>query len=51
MFKDMKWGDARIQADPAARAFWKKALGSGEFLQSSPDLFDILSYGKDNLKQ
>jgi hypothetical protein len=50
MFKDMKWGDARIQADPEIRALWKKKMGSGEFLQSSPDLFKTLSYGQENPK-
>jgi len=51
MFKDMKWGDARVQADPEARAFWKNMMGTDEFLQSSPDLFDTLSYGQDDPKQ
>jgi hypothetical protein len=50
MFKDQKWGDARVQADPEIKALWVKEISSGDYLQSSPDLFDKLSFEQKELK-
>jgi hypothetical protein len=51
MFKSMRWGDARVQANPVTKAYWNNVMRTGEFLKSSPDLFNILSYRKAVPKQ
>lgn len=51
MFKGQKWGDARVQAAPEIKALWLQEIASGDYLQSSPDLFWSLSYRPKDLKQ
>ncbi len=46
IFKDMKWGDSRLQSDPEAMRLWTEEVAKKRYLRSNPQLYRTLGYGR-----